>query len=77
MSLEFFTLSKSSRLDFKVYRFQSGHDGMEKKNLVPRYAGLIKGFRDIYKAEGWDGLYRGIHITMFTQAIANAIFFMM
>lgn len=50
---------------------------MEKKNLVPRYAGLIKGFRDIYKAEGWDGLYRGIHITMFTQAIANAIFFMM
>ena len=47
------------------------------KNLVPRYTGLFKGICDIYRAEGMDGLYKGIHITMLTQAFANAIFFWM
>jgi len=43
--------------------------------LVPKYTGIINGFKTIYQEEGFKGLYRGFHISIFSQAIATAIFF--
>lgn len=56
---------------------QPGHDGKPKDNLVPRYEGIVNGIRDIYAKEGLSGLFKGIHLTTFTSAIASALFFWM
>jgi hypothetical protein len=56
---------------------QPGHDGKHKDNLVPKYEGIVKGIRDIYKSEGISGLFKGIHLTTFSAAAASALFFWM
>jgi hypothetical protein len=56
---------------------QQGHDGKAKDNLVPKYEGIVKGIKNIYQTEGFSGLFKGIHLTTFTAAAANALFFWM
>jgi hypothetical protein len=47
------------------------------KNLVPKYEGIFHGIKQIYKAEGFSGLFKGIHLTTFTAAAASSLFFWM
>lgn len=56
---------------------QQGHDGKTQNNLVPKYEGVIKGIRHIYRHEGISGLFKGIHLTTFTASVANSLFFWM
>lgn len=56
---------------------ETGHDGKPRNNLVPKYEGIIPGIRAIYKEEGLSGLFKGIHLTTLTSALANALFFYM
>lgn len=69
-------------LDLIKTRFQSycfhyvGHDGKSNAdNEVPKYEGIIKGLRKIYRDEGFKGLYKGFYISLLSQAMATAFFF--
>jgi hypothetical protein len=54
----------------------SGHDGKSQaENLVPKYQGIINGLKTIYQTEGMRGIYKGFHISVFSQATATALFF--
>lgn len=71
-------------LDLIKTRFQSkssihlGHDGKSNAdNQVPKYEGVIKGLRDIYRKEGFKGLFKGFYISLMSQAMATAFFFLL
>lgn len=53
-----------------------GHDGSS-QNLVPRYKGPLDAIIKIYTSEGIRGLTKGIFVSLFSNAIASAIFFTM
>lgn len=71
-------------LDLIKTRFQSkwsmhlGHDGKSNAdNQVPKYEGVFRGLRDIYHNEGFKGLFKGFYISIISQAIATAFFFLL
>jgi hypothetical protein len=71
-------------LDLIKTRFQStisttqGHDGKSNaENQVPKYEGIVKGIKEIYRTEGFKGLYKGFYISLLSQAMATALFFWM
>ena len=69
------TPSNSSKRASKVFLSSAGHDGKLDNNLVPKYRGTFQALRKIHKHEGFMGLYKGFHVSVFSQAIASAIFF--
>ena len=42
---------------------------------MPKYNGIINGLKMIYENEGLRGVYKGFHISVFSQAAATALFF--
>ena len=56
-----------------------GHDGKisSTENQVPKYAGVFKGLRNLYKYEGFKGLYKGFYVSLLSQALATALFFLL
>jgi hypothetical protein len=65
------------RFQSKQY-FKLGHDGkLNHQNLVPKYSSVLSAFRDIYRTEGLNGLYKGFMVSFLTQSIAQSIFFLL
>jgi hypothetical protein len=65
-------------------RFQSrinhdiGHDGKAAHhNIVPKYDGIISAFKEIYRKEGFQGLFKGLHMSLLSQALASSLYFWM
>ena len=46
-----------------------------KKNLVPKYEGIVNALKMIYNQEGVKGLYRGVCFTLIAHSSANFMFF--
>ena len=60
----------------KYKQMYKGHDGKERKdNLVPKYRGVYHAFREIFAEEGIQGIFKGFHVSILTQALASSIFF--
>lgn len=56
-----------------------GHDGKvsSTENQVPKYSGVLKGLKNLYKYEGFKGLYKGFYVSLLSQAMATALFFLL
>jgi hypothetical protein len=44
-------------------------------NLVPKYKGVSGALIDIYKNEGFTGLYKGFLVSFISQTAAHSLFF--
>ncbi len=54
----------------------AGHDGKSSAdNEVPKYEGVFKALKQIYRNEGLQGLYKGFYISLLSQAMATGFFF--
>jgi hypothetical protein len=55
-----------------------GHDGkLPNQNIVPKYNGIFHAFQEIYRQEGLRGLFKGLHMSLLSQAFASSFYFWM
>lgn len=58
--------------------WEVGHDGKSaQQNIVPKYDGILNAFKEIYRGEGVQGLFKGLHMTLLSQAVASSFYFWM
>ena len=61
-------------MDIIKTRMQS-HDGMQTRNLVPKYSSIRNAIYEIYTKEGIRGFGRGIFLSLYANAVSRSLFF--